>query len=101
MLPNKELLQAIATRVCVTATYNRDQIVMAPHILFTKHDEVHAAGVVLERNGKPPKEPKVGTFKLAGLHDVAVTDRQFVPDPLFDPNDPKYDGVTLFVVDRA
>ena len=58
-------------------------------------------GVVLERNGKPPKEPKVATFKLAGLHDVAVTDRGFVPDPLFDPNAEKYDGVTLFVVDRT
>lgn len=101
MLPNKEMLEAIATRVCVTATYNRDEIVMAPHILFTKHDEVHADGVVLERNGAPPKEPKVGTFKLSGLHDVAVTDRSFVPDPLFDPNAEKYAGVTLFVVDRT
>lgn len=101
MLPNKEMLQAIATRVCVTATYNRDPIVLAPHILYTKHDEVHADGVVLERNGTPPKEPKVGTFKLAGLHDVAVTDRSFVPDPLFDPNAEKYVDVTLFVVDRA
>ena len=101
MLPNKEMLQAIATRVCVTATYNRDHIVLAPHVLFTKHGEVHADGVVLERNGKPPKEPKVATFKLAGLHDVAVTDRGFVPDPLFDPNAEKYDGVTLFVVDRT
>ena len=101
MLPNKEMLQAIATRVCVTATYNRDQIVLAPHILFTKHDEVHADGVVLERNGAPPREPKVATFKLAGLHDVAVSDRSFIPDPLFDPNDAKYEGVTLFVVDRT
>lgn len=101
MLPNKELLQAIATRVCATATYNRDQIVLAPHILYTRHGEVHADGVVLERNGTPPKEIKLGTFKLAGLHDVAVTDRLFMPDPIFDPNADKYAGVTLFVVDRT
>lgn len=101
MLPNKELLQAIATRVCATATYNRDRIVLAPHILYTRHGEVHADGVVLERNDVPPKEVKLGTFKLAGLHDVAVTDRQFVPDPIFDPNAEKYAGVTLFVIDRA
>ncbi len=101
MLPNKELLQAIALRLCVTATYNRDTIVLAPHVLFTKHGEEHADGVVLERNGAPPREPKLSTFKLAGLHDVAVTDRQFVADPLFDPNAEKYAGVTLFVVDRT
>lgn len=101
MLPNKEMLEAIATRVCVTATYNRDHIVMAPHVLFTKHGEVHVDGVVLERNGTPPKEVKLGTYKLAGLHDVAVSDRSFIPDPIFDPNAEKYEGVTLFVVDRA
>ena len=101
MLPNKELLEAIATRMCATATYNRDAIVLAPHILYTKHDEVHADGVVLERNGAPPKEVKLGTFKLAGLHDVAVTDRPFLPDAVFDPNAEKYAGVTLFVVDRT
>lgn len=101
MLPNKELLEAIATRMCATATYNRDAIVLAPHILYTRHDEIHADGVVLERNGVPPKEVKLGTFKLAGLHDVAVTERPFLPDPIFDPNAEKYDGVTLFVVDRT
>ena len=101
MLPNKEMLEAIATRTCVTATYNRDAIVLAPHILYTRHDEVHADGVVLDRNGTPPKEVKLGTFKLAGLHDVAVSERAFVPDPIFDPNADKYAGVTLFVVDRT
>lgn len=101
MLPNKEILEAIATRRCVTATYNRDAIVLAPHVLYTKHGEVHADGVTLERNGAPPKEIKLGTYRLSGLHDVAVTDRAFVPDAVFDPNAEKYVGVTLFVVDRA
>ena len=101
MLPNKELLEAIATRRCVTATYNRDTIVLAPHVLYTRHGEVHADGVTLERNGNPPKEIKLGTYKLAGLHDVAVTGRAFVADPIFDPNAEKYAGVTLFVVDRT
>lgn len=101
MLPNMQLLEAIATRKCVVATYNRDRIELAPHILYTRHGEEHADGVVLERNGAPPKEPKLATFKLAGLHDVTVGDRPFLPDPLFDPNDEKYAGVTLFVVDRT
>jgi hypothetical protein len=92
MLPNKEMLEAIATRVCVTATYNRDTIVLAPHVLYTRHGEEHADGVVLERNGAPPKEAKLSTFKLAGLHDVAVTDRAFVSDPLFDPKGARMRG---------
>ncbi|MES2753266.1 MAG: hypothetical protein V4659_01235 [Pseudomonadota bacterium] len=101
MLPNKEMLEAIATRRCVTATYNRDVITLAPHILYTRHGEVHADGVTLERNGAAPKEYKLGTYKLAGLHDVAVTARAFEPDAGFNPAAEKYEGVTLFVVDRA
>lgn len=101
MLPNRELLEAIATRRCVTATYNRMAVTLAPHILYTRHDEMFADAVTIEREGQPPREVKLGTFKLAGLKGVAVIDRVFIPDPGFQPQAEKYAGVTLFVVDRA
>jgi len=98
---NALLLQAIALRQCVTAVYNRMHVTLAPHILFTRHDDVFVDAVTLKRDGQPPKEIKLGTFKLAGLKDIEVTDRSFVPDAIFNPGDIKYDRVTLFVVDRT
>ena len=98
---NALLLQAIALRKCLTATYNRMVCTLAPHILYTKHDDVFVDAITLERDGQPPKEIKLGTFKLAGLKDIEVTDRSFVPDTIFNPGDIKYDRVTLFVVDRT
>ena len=98
MLPNRQFLEAIATRRCVSATYNRGRVKLAPHILYTRHDEMYVDAVTVERDGEPPREVKFGTFKLAGLKDVALNNREFEPDPAFDPAEDKYDGVTLFTV---
>ena len=96
---NALLLQAIALRQCITATYNRMVCTLAPHILYTKHDDVFVDAITLERDGQPPKEIKLGTFKLAGLKDITVIEDGFKPDPVFNPHDIKYEGVTLFVVE--
>lgn len=96
---NALLLQAIALRQCVTAVYNRMHVKLAPHILFTRHDDVFVDAVTLQRDGQPPKEIKLGTFKLAGLKDITVIEDGFKPDPVFNPHDIKYEGVTLFVVE--
>ncbi|MEO5867825.1 MAG: hypothetical protein ABIS14_09425 [Sphingomonas sp.] len=95
------VLEAIVRGRCLTATYNRTAIVLAPHILYTRHDELFVDGVVLERDGQSPREAKVGAYKLAGLSGIALTDRGFFRDPLFQPGDPKYQGVTLMAVDPA
>jgi hypothetical protein len=101
MSANKLLLEAIALKKCVTATYNNVQMTLAPHILYSKHDALFIDAVAIERNGLPPKEKKLGAFHLAGLKDLELAERHFVPDPLFDPAAPKYEGVTLFVVGAA
>jgi hypothetical protein len=93
-------LEAIARRVCISATYNRTAIKLAPHILYTRHDELFVDGVTVERDGKKPKELKYGTFKLSGLSETALTRRLFVPQNSFDPADPKYAGTTLLAVER-
>ena len=96
---NRILLEAIALRTCVEAVNNRTKMLLAPHILYTRHDELFVDGVVVERDGQPPREPKVGTFKLAGLQGIALTDRPFFRDPLFQPRDVKYQDVTLMAVE--
>jgi hypothetical protein len=99
MSQNALVLQAIALKKCVEATYNRTQVRLAPHILYTRHDELYLDAVTMERDGRPPKEVKIGTFKLAGLQDLAVADRAFEPQSIFDPRSEKYQGVTLFAVE--
>jgi hypothetical protein len=101
METNKILLEAIALRKCVEASYNRGVVKIAPHILYTKHGELFVDAVTIDRDGKPPREVKIGTFKLSGLEIRGLVDRTFDVEPTFDPANDKYDGVTLFAVQAA
>jgi hypothetical protein len=98
--PSKLLIEAIARRLCVDATYNRTAVRLAPHIAYTRHGDLFVDAVTVERDGKKPKEIKLGTFKLAGLVDLRLTRRLFVPLADFKSDDEKYAGATVFVVDR-
>ena len=82
--------QAIAERRCIRATYNRDAIELAPHAVYLKHGEPYVDGVVRLRNGAPPKEAKLGAFKLTGLGDIAPTIRRFEPSTLFRRDAERY-----------
>lgn len=92
------LFEAVVRRKCVSATYNRTRMILAPHILYTRHDALHVDGVVVLKEGAPPREEKIGTFKLDGLTGMTVTDRDFVKSALFDPSLEKYQGETLMAV---
>lgn len=93
------VFEAIVKRQTLAATYNRGAITIAPHIVYTKHGEIYVDAVTLERDGQPPKEVKVGAFKLAGLGGVRITPRRFTPSELFVPGDARYAGVTLLAVE--
>ena len=94
-----KIIGGVALKKCVTATYNKSQVMLAPHILYTRHDEVHVDAVTVEREGQPPREFKLGTFKLSGLKEVVVVERQFEPYDLFDAAAEKYEGTTLLMVE--
>lgn len=93
------LLEAIVKRLAVAAVYNRTEVTLAPHILYTRHGDLHIDAVTLERDGRPPREAKLGTFKLAGLSGVRITPRRFGPSGLFDPAAERYAGETLMAVE--
>lgn len=86
---------SIARKTHVTVTYNRVAMLMAPYILYTRHGDLFIDAVVHEKDGKVPKELKLGTFKLAGLSDVTATFQPFEPLSLYDPADAKYVGTTV------
>src|SRR3546814_4579921 len=92
----KLLLESIATRKCVETVYNRMAVKLAPHILYTRHVELFIVAVSIERQGKPPRESKTATFKLAGLSPLALTYQQFQPETIFYPAGSTYAGVALF-----
>ena len=98
METNRIVLEAIARGTCIEAVYNRMKVTLAPHILYTRHDELYVDAVTVERDGRPPREVKLGAFKLTGLREVALAGQSFAREPVFDPGDGKYAGVTLFAV---
>ncbi|HEX8485802.1 hypothetical protein [Sphingomonas sp.] len=92
------IFEAIVKQHCVAATYNRGEVILAPHVIYTRHGELHIDAVTIERDGKPPKEVKLGTFKLVGLGAVRLTPRRFERNPLFASKDEKYqDGLLMAV----
>lgn len=95
---NKIILEAIALNRCVQAVYNRMTVILAPHILYTKHDEIYTDALTLERDGQKPREAKVGAFKLTGLRELILLEQSFAAHPAFEPQSEKYENTTLFVV---
>jgi hypothetical protein len=93
------IFEAIVKKLAVAATYNRGEVTLAPHVIYTKHDEMYVDATTLERDGKPPKEEKLGTFKLAGLGGLRVTPRRFVPSALYLPKEKRYADATLLAID--
>ncbi len=95
------VFEAIVKQLAIAASYNRGEVVLAPHIIYTRHGELYVDAVTLERDGKPPKEMKLGAFKLAGLAPLRITARRFSVSDLFHRHDPRYAGETLMAVDAA
>ena len=95
------IFEAIVRKMCIAATYNKIEMTLAPHVLYTKHDELFVDAEVVARDGKPPKEPKVGTFKLVGLSGLRLTPRAFQVSPLFDAGSFKYADTALMAVEAA
>jgi hypothetical protein len=98
MEASRIVLEAIATRKCLEGVYNRQAVTLAPHILYTRHDELYVDAVTLERDGQRPREAKISSFKLTGIHDPRVGERPFEPQSVFDSTADRYEGTTLFAV---
>ena len=84
------LQQAMERRVCVRWTYNRTLMRAAPHVLYKRHGDLFVDAVVIERNGATPAEMKLGTFKLAGLSSLALTEEPLVLMPALVVDDGRY-----------
>ncbi|WP_448664459.1 hypothetical protein ACG3SL_07225 [Sphingomonas sp. CJ20] len=97
--PTPTVLEAIVRLLCVSATYNRTRMILAPHILYTRNGALYVDAFVVSREGMLPREPKMGVFKLDGLNDLTLIQRAFEPSDLFEPEAAKYAGVTLMAIE--
>lgn len=94
------IFEAIVKHLAVAATYNRGDVTLAPHAIYTRHDEIYVDALTLDRDGKPPREEKIGTFKLAGLGALRITPRRFQPSALYQPGEKRYEHTMLMEIDR-
>lgn len=99
--PTILFFEAIVRLRCIEATYNRTRMVLAPHILYTRHGALHLDAIIVSRENMLPKEVKLGTFKVDGLSGLRLTERAFEPNPMFEPEAEKYAGETLMAVEMA
>lgn len=93
------ILEAIVRQRCIAATYNRADIIVAPHVLYTRHGELYVDAITVSRNLVMAREIKLGTYKLSGLSAVRLTGREFEPSALFVADAEKYAGATLMAVE--
>jgi len=93
------VLEGIVRKKCVAATYNRMAVILAPHVLFTKNDALYVGAVTLERDGQPPKELKLGLFKLDGLVGLRLDDRNFFTSDLYSAADERFAASVLMAVE--
>ena len=99
--PAPTTMEAIVRQRCLTARYNGGQVVLAPHVLFMKNDALHIGALTMERDGKVPREAKIGIFKLDGLVDLRLIERPFDVNPVFEPEDERFVATTLLKVEPA
>ncbi len=92
------LRRAIATRTCVIGTYNRGRVKLAPYLLYERDDAHFVEAETVERDGQPPREPKLGAFRIAGLGDLQPTAERFEPRLEMSLEDGKYSGGILAAV---
>ena len=95
---DKIIFEAIAKQRAVRAIYNRTTFILAPHILYTRHDDLFVDAVALTRDGQRPRERKLGCYKLAGLSSVRLMPDAFEIDSSYDADNAKYLETKLFAV---
>ncbi len=94
------VVYGIANLLCVRATYAREgSVILAPYILYTRGNDRFVDAVALERDGAPPADRKLATFKFNALRGLVITTECFTPVPEFDRANERYAGGIIASVD--
>ncbi|WP_088308093.1 hypothetical protein [Novosphingobium sp. B 225] len=96
--PERTCLEAIATRKLIRADYNGAELKLAPHLLFDRHGDLYLGAFNPAKARRSDAEPALGYFKLAGLHNLALTDDAFEPLEGVDLTVPRESDTLVFAV---
>jgi hypothetical protein len=78
-LASRIVIEAIAKRLLLRADYNGVALHLAPHQLYERHDDLHIGAINTAKVWKEGEAPRLGSFKLAGLRNLALTADPFEP----------------------
>lgn len=94
------LCDAIDRQLCVTATDGGTVLTLAPHVVYKRgrREVVTLDAVLLARNGSPVNNPRMRTYPVDDLSEIAVTDEGFTVDPDFDPDEAAYAGRSVCII---
>ena len=92
------LMEAIARKRVVVARYNGEEIRLAPHLLFVRHDELYVRALNMSKAWRSDDDRRLGQFKLAGLAETELLDDEFDPLPAYDAAPPRADDTLLLAV---
>lgn len=96
--PRLKLLEAIAHKKIVAASYNGATIRLAPHLLFQRHGDLFLSALNLSKNWRSEAEKQLGQFKLAGLATLELIDENFTPLSSYEAQPPRPDDVLVLGV---
>ncbi|MFD1610514.1 hypothetical protein ACFSCW_01715 [Sphingomonas tabacisoli] len=72
---------AMRNRRCLRGRYNGGSVVLAPYLLYERHEIPHLAALTVSRDGKVGRAEKLSVYRLPGLTDLELTGELFEPVP--------------------
>ena len=93
-----KMMEAIARKRAVTATYNGQSMKLAPHQLFERHGDLFISALNLSKNWRSDDERRLGHFKLDGLAATELSSETFDPLPNFEAKAPRSEDTLVLAV---
>ena len=97
-VPQRLVIEAIALKRAITAEYNGTEMLLGPHLLFSRHDDLFLNALNLRKVWRSEEEKRLGAFKLDGLSKIAVTGESFEPISGFEPVPPRETDLQVFAL---
>lgn len=94
----RTIIEAIALKRAICARYNGEEMLLAPHRMFTRHGGLFLSALNLRKNWRSEEERRLGHFKLVGLSGAALTDEVFEPLPANENGLPRETDQEVFSI---
>lgn len=93
-----KMMEAIARRRTVTAQYNGNQMVLAPHLMFERRGDLFVSALNLSKNWRSADDWRLGHFKLDGLGATELQDEEFDPLPSYEATPPHEEDTLVLAI---